>query len=871
MSSISSCRPAGDLVRDLRILIWALLVAVLLHLPAHLGWTGAQVGREALYEDGPALVSNPAFETFGAEGLGDVLARAVRDPSASWGEGDGSVGRARWRPVSTALAALERWSFRSEAASGAGIVSLLLHLAVVAATFSFLGRVGAPRAAKWIAMSVVAASPAALTAAAWPAHQSMVLATALGVAGLAMAQRRGWARELGGAALIALAGLSHEMAFGFGVVLCVMRWNPERSESERADAERSGGEGRVAWIAVIVVGAAAVASAAMTVGIDADRAASLQQLVDRLFGVFHTIVSLLVPARMHFADGPWTVGRGWLIAVIPALALVFGMLRRSTPGVRRAGIAALAMLVGAAFAGARDSSAGGAPYHDGMLYMIAPVAAAAVAWALANGVARGGALRVAAVVAGAMWVTTNVCATATRSASFRTREGHVRLAELEMPDSPVVEAWSLDLALTSAQQPGADQRDRIRGLAGRAEELGRRVGGPEAARWRRDPVAAVTIASVLSRYSLALVGSGVPPGDASLEQAEVGVAAATELVPGWMRPWLALSLTRERVGALRAAMDAAQRAGAIARDDVDVISTGLRLGLALGDVRFAAIASEALLAREQASARAQARKPRADVILLFARAQTCDGSSRVPDPFGETGVRFRFEIAIAALRGLIERGELVADAKRQLYFTCLEYGDVLATLDRTALGLLAYQEAMTALPEGPDASEASEHRTWLLQRLRAEEAKAQMAVDHAMKGEGNVADALVSLAVAFARQARFKECDEIFSRLETDLGMTPILRYHRAVHLYREADPARAATELRQVTRDAPNLARAHYELARLHEESGEIEKAVESYRECRRLAVEQATGGGAEDWLLDADDRFEALERLLRDQDASR
>ena len=192
-----------------------LLVAVLLQLPAHVGWNGGPVGREALYEDGPVLVSNPAFEPYGSEGFGDVLARVLKDPDAAWAEAGGAVGRSQFRPVSLTLTFVERRTFRAGAAQGAALVSLLLHLGVVLLTVKLLAMLDAPRAARWLAATVVAASPAALTAAAWPAHQAIVLATALGLAGVVVGIRGGAARGIAAGVLLAAAGLSHELAWGF--------------------------------------------------------------------------------------------------------------------------------------------------------------------------------------------------------------------------------------------------------------------------------------------------------------------------------------------------------------------------------------------------------------------------------------------------------------------------------------------------------------------------------------------------------------------------------------------------------------------------------------------------------------------------------
>jgi tetratricopeptide (TPR) repeat protein len=394
------------------------------------------------------------------------------------------------------------------------------------------------------------------------------------------------------------------------------------------------------------------------------------------------------------------------------------------------------------------------------------------------------------------------------------------------------------------------------------------VTSPDGPDLRRDPVAAVTVAAALSRAAVALGRANVPPGDEAYDSGAVAADAATRLVPRWTRAWLVLATTQERAGALQAAWDAASRAGETAPRDVDALATGVRISLHIGNVRFAAAVAESLLEEEAAAAKAEGRRPRAETLLLFARAASADGAARIPDPLGGTGVRFRYEVAIAVLRDLIERREMQEEARELLYRTCLHYGDLLASLDRTALALLAYQEATRT---GVRDAEAAEHLQWLVERLRGEERDAGAALDRARRGEGNVAEALVQLARSFSRQARWKESAEVFRQLERDLGMTPALRYLRAIHVYRETEPARAVEELRTVVKDEPGLARGHYELARLLEEAGDYAAALESYRESRRLATEQAATGGAEEWLLDADERFDALEQILREQAGAR
>jgi tetratricopeptide (TPR) repeat protein len=220
------------------------------------------------------------------------------------------------------------------------------------------------------------------------------------------------------------------------------------------------------------------------------------------------------------------------------------------------------------------------------------------------------------------------------------------------------------------------------------------------------------------------------------------------------------------------------------------------------------------------------------------------------------------------LKELIARGERVEEAQRELYGVCLRYGDFLASKDRTALALVAYRDAAETRVRD---TEAAEHETWLRERLAAEERAALETLAKAERGDGTVADALVAVATAFARQAKDQEAAAVFARIEESLGMSPALRYHRAMQLWRELDPRKAIAELRQTVTEDPTLARAHYDLGLLLEEAGELEAALASCEKARSLADAQAETHGAEQWLLDADLRIEEVRQVLRDLGGAR
>lgn len=842
--------------------MWAVLVCVLLHLPAHFA-PGAG-GREALYEDGPAFVSNAAFEPYGTETLKDVVVRAATRPEAAWSSGDGSatddtVGRSRFRPVSQALLAVQHGVFRGAPLATAGVISLLLHICTVLATLSLLRSLRASAPTQWLAVTVVAASPVALAAAAWPARQAIVVATAAGVAACALAVRGGFLRQTAAAILVVVSASSHELGFGAGLAAILL--------SRRADD----GAPRMPWAAATGLAAAIAIRIAGRAPLDAATPAGpVAGPLDGAVGIVHAAVSLVLPARVHFADGMWlATGPAAAVAVVVLAlggwALVAAARRGSSAGLL--GLSALAAALPVLGLGAGGVS--GAPYHDGLLYAVAPFAASALAWVVTATVARGGSLRTAAALAGATWVGANVVATAERAPAFRTREAHVALAENEMPDSPVVAAWRIDLD-AAKRATGDAETARVRDLADRASRLASRITADGAPALAADAVAARTIASSLARASAIVTSSEIPPGDDAHDASAAAARAATVLTPAWTRAWVLLAAAEEKVGALQAAYDAAAKAAEMAPHHPEVLATGTGVSLRLGRVGFAAAVAENLYVAETTAAKAEGRKVRPEILLLFARAMSADGASRVPDPFGETGMRYRYEVAIEILSRLASEPTVAERARVEMYRACLHYGDVLVSVDRPALALLAYGQAIqTKLPD----PEAEEHAKWLDARLAADEAAAAERLSRAARaGEGSAADALVDLAIAKSRRGRWKEAEEIFARLEEQQGaVSPELRYHRALAVLREPDPRAALGELRQVVRDAPDLARAWFEAAKLEEELGEYPRALESFREARRLAELQAATGGAEEWLLEADERFEGIEAFLRNRDASR
>lgn len=848
--------------RDRLLWVAIALLAIALHLPAHLGWGAGPKGREPLYEDGPAFVSNPAFEAFGTQTFGDVLGRAVSDPGAAWAEGDGVVGLSRNRPLASAAFAVERRAFGRHAAVGAGVVSLALHVAVALLTLKLLGDLGLSRGARALGAGVVAASPAALAVAAWPAHQGTVLAAALALGGVVVGLRGGWARLVAAGALIAVAGLAHEMALAAALALPMLG-----RESPTPGVRTPSTVGR--W-AVALALPAVVAARVPLLAVDPaspwpGASEAIYTVFDPFVGIVHGFATTLIPARLHFADGPAATTGFAAIGAVAVLAAVIGLRGSARTGSRLA-LAGIAALLPVALLGLPRMTTG-SRFQDGAVYLATPYVAGAVAWTVAAALARQGAIRIAAAVAGALWLGVHVTGSATRAAGFRTRAGHLALAAEEMPRSPVVEAWSLDAATGAASRDADGGKAALRDLVARARALGAQVTDEVGAHViARDPVAALTIAASLARCGAAAVRSGPPPGDALYEAVEPAVAAACEISPRWVTGWLVLTSVRDRAGMLRDAFESAQRAASVAPDDPDVMSNGVRAALALGLGDLAATLAEDMREAEFAQAEARGRPVRPGLLLLFAHAVAADGRTRVIDAFVGPGVHCRYEGAVAALRQLIARGELVAEAKAELARVCLTYGDVLATEDRTALALAAYAEAAATGSRDP---EIAEHQRWLVERLDADVRRAESDLQRAAAGEGSIADAMVQLANAYARRGDFGQAREVFARLETDIGLTPPLRAMRAMHLLRETDPALAADELAKATAEDPTLARARFERAKILEEHGAdaraLGEAISEYREARRAALSQVETSGAEEWMLDAVERSARLESLLR------
>ncbi len=843
------------------LLLVVVLAAVLLHLPAH-------IGREPLAEDAPAFAANPRLVQRPAETLLGTLGRVAMDPGVAWTDDEGAVGARRWRPVTAVAFAVQRavpWGREpGSLVVAAALLSLALHVLVAVQSVRLVEELGGDRRAQWVAGLLVAASPTALAAAAWPARQGVVLAAALGVTGLRLAVREGFGRLLAAGLLLTLAALAHELAYGLAVAALALR------------AVRGGGARAVlpAWPVAALPAAAAIvrqvvlsryAAGLPVIPVAVPEVAGPNAL-DGMVGVVIAAGSLLLPARLHLADGPWRHGALAHAAALAAVAAAIWFLWRS----RRAPAAVVAL----AFLLALSpllllGRGGGSPYADSYLYIALPIGAAAVGIALARAAVRGRTQRIAVALAGALLVGASVAGTVTRSPAFATREAHAQLALEEAPGSPVTRAWDLSLRANESQDP-----DTAAALLGEADALATAVGGEAAALHRSDAVAATTVGGFLAQFAMSIRAKSPPdPADPRLFQAERIARAATELRPQSAHAWHALAVVRFRNGLLRSSYEAVMVAAAIGPDDPEVLITGAEVALSVGNARLAANVMDRaaeITAREQAGHPIELPPAR---VLFHARALAGDGALRVPDPGADLGMRYRFDLAADLLERLLRRRDAPAETRATLHRTYVLYGDFLASLDRTAMALLAYERALAlAAPapgEGPNR--ADEHLSWLRGRLAGERMEAEQRVRQAEQGVGNIADALVELYVAFCREGAWSDADDLFTKLETDLrGIPTKLRFHRAVHRYASLDEPRsqetAEQELRRVLEEDATLARAHFELARVLEWRG----TAENLRDAQRHYQQAADLAIVEEWSLDAVERAEAIAEFLRQEEAA-
>jgi tetratricopeptide (TPR) repeat protein len=820
--------------------------AVLLHLPAHFAPWSTTSRREALPEDHPAFVGNAALQRAEGEGLFAAVSRAAHDRESAWLDAGDTVGRARWRPVTTALFVAERaapWSREPDgAAAGAALVSLALHVLVALGAARLAASLGGDARAATVAGLLAAASPVALSAAAWPARQAVVLAAALALAGTLVALRGGFLRMFAGGVLLALAGLAHEAAFGWAFAVPLLR---------RVAVPRARWTESLPCVVAPVFAFAARWHFLDGLGIAGD-GATISGAVDGAVGVVASFLNFALPARTHFADGPFSFGPvGRFVGVVALVVLVAFLARRAARPAAAAALAATIALAPLVVSG----SGGGAPFQDAGVYLALPCLAAAAGLLFADFAATAGVARTASVAAAAALLAASVAATSTRAASFRTKSGLVELATSESPRSLVVRTWNV------ASRAGVDQHavaDEVARLASDA--------AADAPRLRGDAVAAATVSGFFVNYARAVNASSLPLHDRAYDAAEAAAAAAAEIRPQSWRAWLVLATLRNKTGALRGAFDAASRAMKLAPDNAGVLRTTAEISLAAGDARFAADTMERAMALLRAD---RSYVVDDDDLTAYARTLAADGAWRVPDVLADYGFRYRYDVAAEVLDGLMRKTPQPPGVRVLLYDVYLRYGDTLATLDRTAMALIAYDKGVE-LTGGDEKQAAAQHRSWLIERLDKEAKAAQKRFDEAVASpdKSDLANAFADMYVVLCRMNRTAEADALFAKIEQDLaGVVPAMRFHRAVQRFaaREDpdDQQRAERELRQVLHDDPSLARARFELGRVLEWLGTKEKLKEAQSQFAQAARE----GAAEDWSLDAAERAEAIDAFLRSE----
>lgn len=844
-----------------------LLVAFALHLPAHVALLGGggPAGREALWQDGPVATANRNHVPRGTETVGDLVARAVLSPAAAFDDADGAVGRTRWRPVAAVTALAQRRLFGPGAADEAAWVSLALHLAAVAGAVTLATRLGLSRAGVLLAGAVTAASPFALVSAAWPAQQAAVLAGALGVWGLATALGASVGARIRGGVLLALAALSHEAALGLVPALLVLRRAPRGDGAGETPLARVA----IGWLpaAIPPLGAAAgivgvLASAPRSALPEPELVSRSAGILDAVAGFLQALGSALVPARLHFADGPWPANLAGHAAGLVVLLVVARAAFRAPRSRSAAIVAAAAVSLTTVLSVAWTHSS---PFHDVVIAVPLALVACGLAAVVETGLAMGPSHRRAAAAAGGLLVAACVAGTAVRAGDFRTRSAHVARAQREMPASPVAAAWGIEEALRRAPQ-GPDRAAALRAVGLDVDALVSRLESKDRAALRPDRTAAWAVASSLQRFAseVSLEGSGILPGDELCDTAVDAARAATHLVPHTPQSWVVLAAACDRQGGLREASSACASALSLAPRDPAVLRISVLISLRAGLSMAAADAAQSLLDVEIESARDEGRKVDPQIRLLHARAVASDGA-RLDFDQRSGVVKPRFEFALEALVDLQTVPEVAEEAKRARYDAALLYGDYLVSMDRPALALRAYVDAVKC--GVADDSEAREHGRWLNERLGKEYADAIARLAEAERGVGNLADALAQLAIAACRKSDFEEGREIFDRLAKEGLDSPALRFLRAVNLVLPQDPVAARKALDAIVKDDPQFAQAWYQLGRVCEELGDLAGALRAHENAVSIVESGKSTTGIDEWWLDARVRRDAVNELRLQQ----
>ncbi len=834
-----------------RLLALVVLFGAALHLLAHVSPSAPHL-REALPEDAPALLANSALDTAPGEAGAAPLMRALTDPSAAWEPAGAVAGRHRFRPVATVLLAVERAAGGRHAARVAGWVSLLLHLGLVVLVHRVVRRLGGSPTAQIAAAALVATSPLALAAAAWPARQPAALAAVLGAAGVLLTlgestQARSRVAPLLGGLLLGAAVLSHEAAVGLVAAAVVLRFT-FGSDS---------GVGTRAFVvarALVPTVAALAWRAATLAPLSRPESAVGPDAFDGAVGAILTWLAPALPVRAHLADGPWEAHGGVRLIAAAVVLMTLAMLwRRRAAPVAGALLASVVACLPAVAAGAY----GQAPFSATAAYVTLPIVAAALALALTAAARRGRALRTASIGAGVLVLVASSVATAARAPSHRVRAAFIERARRDAPASVVVMGWRLGSAVVTAEQAAGDERVAALGAATEiARPLAERILATdgtttaEGAGLQRDGVAATTVATVLAWYARIAGEQQAAGGEGAPTPLDVERAgrAAVALLPQWADGWAVLAESLARLGALQGALQAADAAGDLEPESVDFLVLEGRIGLALGHAPLAVMRLGEADASAQKSGWGTPEQLR-ELTLLRAEALVADAAT--------SGRLNQFETAAELLEGLRAKGDQEFDLRQRTYDLYLVWGDELASLDRTALARIAYQRAVAL--SGP-RSWAAEHLAWLDARLARAWGEATRTLQRAQVGEGNVANALLELAIVLCRRGKWDEADAVFEKLsDAQGGMNAALRYAIAVHRHaaRPDELTQAEAELRLVLKELPAFAEARFNLGGVLVQQGRLEEAREEY-------VRAARDGPEFEWSSEALQIAQRLAEIL-------
>jgi len=284
--------------------------------------------------------------------------------------------------------------------------------------------------------------------------------------------------------------------------------------------------------------------------------------------------------------------------------------------------------------------------------------------------------------------------------------------------------------------------------------------------------------------------------------------------------------------------------------DVGRAELRARLALRLGRTSLAVAEMQRASVLEEAAAEEEGRLPRRDHVLLRAEALSADAST--------SGVLVQFDWAARLLQPRWDAGDRDRDIRTILYGLYLRWGDALASLDNTAMAVLSYDRAVAL---GGTGSVAAEHRGWLDQRLRREMGEATADLDRARSGEGNIANALLRVAIVLCRSAKWDEADQLFDQIARGQGgMNPPLRFSRALHRHaaRDDELGIAEEEFRRVLEEDSAFVAARFRLAGVLLQAGRLEEAEQEY-------LRAAREGAAYEWSAEALQIARHLENMRR------